>query len=118
MPAHNKVCEYCGNPYQAKRSDARFCSNSCRAHHRRNGNNRLQSVVNGYKRLSDAPKKPAMSTGGAVISVKNDVTSRPEDITQEDLDRYLKGRMALKRLEEQHEADISRINDCAEILLH
>lgn len=37
MPTFTRPCEHCGNPFEARRSTAKFCKAACRVAHRRKG---------------------------------------------------------------------------------
>lgn len=45
MARHTKVCDYCGEQFEAQRSDARFCSSAHKAAYHREGGPRPQSSV-------------------------------------------------------------------------
>lgn len=54
MPAYNKICQDCGQPFTAKRRDAAYCSNTCTQRFRRKSLKRLQYAPSAAAILENA----------------------------------------------------------------
>lgn len=55
-----RTCELCGEPVASKRSDARFCSDACRARARRGrteASGRIRAAITALERLAEVATK-------------------------------------------------------------
>lgn len=81
------ICSECGDQFDAKRKDAKFCSSTCRKKASRGSPDEIDQLISKARRLSDLQVTARGLAPGPVIDGKRTQVRGPFIRTQENEDR-------------------------------